>query len=115
MARITIADCVEKVKDRFELVILAANRAKSLAAGSVATIPSKGEKPAVTALREIAAGKIDIERLRTNTAYNFGRQKFAAPIDVAGEDEISESLREDAPEVADTTGLFSSDNIVVED
>jgi len=57
MARITVEDCLEKVNNRFELVILATERTKQILKGAV-TLVSSGNKPAVTALREIAAGKI---------------------------------------------------------
>ena len=57
MARITIEDCLEKVENRYELVHLAVKRAKQLKEGAEQLVPSKN-KDIVTALREIAAGKI---------------------------------------------------------
>jgi DNA-directed RNA polymerase subunit omega len=57
MARITVEDCLEHVKNRFELVLLATKRARQLATTSVEPkVPRKDDKPAVLALREIAAG-----------------------------------------------------------
>ena len=58
MARITIEDCVDKVPNRFELVLLAAHRARSLASGSPITVERENDKNAVVALREIAAETI---------------------------------------------------------
>lgn len=57
MARITVEDCLENVKNRFELVILAARRARLLMRGSVeAKVAWENDKATVVALREIAAG-----------------------------------------------------------
>lgn len=59
MARITVEDCLEKVENRYELVHLAAKRARQLTDGKDSTIPTKN-KNIVTALREIAAGKVKL-------------------------------------------------------
>ena len=63
MARITVEDCLEKIPNRFQLVLAATYRARMLAQGHTPKIDSKN-KPGVTALREIAAGKIGIEMLK---------------------------------------------------
>ncbi|MBW2221802.1 MAG: DNA-directed RNA polymerase subunit omega [Deltaproteobacteria bacterium] len=57
MARITVEDCLEKVENRFELVVLAGKRTKQLLKGSTPLIKSDN-KEGVIALREIAAGKV---------------------------------------------------------
>ena len=54
MARITVEDCIDKVANRFELVLLAAHRARTIAKGSAATVEPKKDKNTVIALREIA-------------------------------------------------------------
>lgn len=57
MARITVEDCLEHVVNRFELVLIAAKRARQLMRGSVdPTVPWENDKPTVVALREIATG-----------------------------------------------------------
>ena len=58
MARITVEDCLEKEPNRFALVILASRRAKEVLAGFPLLIDSSENKQVVTALREIAAGKV---------------------------------------------------------
>ena len=58
MARITVEDCIDKVPNRFELVLLAAHRARSLASGMHITVDRENDKNAVVALREIAAKTI---------------------------------------------------------
>ena len=54
MARVTVEDCVDKVPNRFELVMLAAHRAREITAGSVLTVDRANDKNPVVALREIA-------------------------------------------------------------
>ncbi len=54
MARVTVEDCVDKVPNRFELVMLAAHRAREIAAGSPVTVDRDNDKNPVVALREIA-------------------------------------------------------------
>jgi DNA-directed RNA polymerase subunit omega len=61
MARVTVEDCLEREENRFALVILAARRTRQLMKGSAPLVHSKN-KPAVTALREIAAGKVHFDR-----------------------------------------------------
>lgn len=61
MARVTVEDCLEEVSNRFELVLAAARRAKQLLKGARPLVDSDN-KEVVTALREIAAGKVTIER-----------------------------------------------------
>lgn len=63
MARITVEDCLKQIPNRFELVLSATYRARMLSQGHTAKIDSKN-KPCVTALREIAAGKIGKEMLK---------------------------------------------------
>ena len=65
MARVTIEDCRKYIPNRFELVILAAQRAKDLSLGMPPLIQKTKDKDAVLALREIAAGAIDCDKLRT--------------------------------------------------
>lgn len=63
MARITVEDCLEQIPNRFQLVLAATYRARMLSQGHTPRIDSKN-KPGVTALREIAAGKVGIEMLK---------------------------------------------------
>ena len=63
MARITVEDCLEKIPNRFQLVLAATYRARMLSQGHTPKIEARN-KPAVTALREIAAGKVGLEMLK---------------------------------------------------
>lgn len=59
MARITVEDCLRNVDNRFELVLLAARRARQIANGVEPMVAEENDKPTVLALREIAGGHID--------------------------------------------------------
>jgi DNA-directed RNA polymerase subunit omega len=63
MARITVEDCLAQIPNRFQLVLAATYRARMLNQGHTAKIETKN-KACVTALREIAAGKVGIEMLK---------------------------------------------------
>jgi DNA-directed RNA polymerase subunit omega len=64
MARVTVEDCLDQVKSHFELTLVAAKRAKQLLAGTGPAIETghRKDKPTVTALREIAQGKVRVVR-----------------------------------------------------
>lgn len=64
MARVTVEDCLQNVDNLFNLVLLAAQRARRIANGAEPTVPWENDKPTVVALREIAAGNITPEMLR---------------------------------------------------
>ena len=64
MARVTVEDCVDKVPNRFELVILAAHRAREVASGAPITVDRDNDKNPVVALREIAEETQQADALR---------------------------------------------------
>ena len=64
MARITVEDCIDKVDNRFDLILLAAHRARELSVGASATLDTDNEKMSVVALREIAAENIQADDLK---------------------------------------------------
>jgi len=66
MARVTVEDCVERIPNRFELVLLAARRARGIAAGSMLTVDRDNDKNPVVALREIADNTIDLDALKAS-------------------------------------------------
>lgn len=59
MARITVEDCLENIDNIFELVLVAAKRARRIANGAESLVPLENDKPTVVALREIAEGHIN--------------------------------------------------------
>lgn len=114
MARITVEDCVDKVANRFELVLLAAHRARTIAQGSQVSVELEGDKNSVIALREIAEQTISpndmregfIHSLQANVEFDEP-EAAAAPIvpetlrvtlgrDDRSEDTVVETMTEDA-------------------
>jgi len=73
MARVTVEDCVEKVPNRFNLVLLAATRARSIAAGSSLTIDRDNDKNPVVALREIADDTVSPDELKESLISSLQR------------------------------------------
>ena len=73
MARVTVEDCVDKIPNRFELVIMAAHRARSITSGSQITVDRDNDKNPVVALREIAAQKMKPEGLREEFLLSLQR------------------------------------------
>ena len=63
MARVTVEDCVTKIPNRFELVMLAAQRARNIAAGAALTVEKDNDKNPVISLREIADETLDLGEL----------------------------------------------------
>ena len=71
MARVTVEDCVDKVPNRFELVLLAAHRARAISNGSPITIEQENDKNPVIALREIADKMLPPEDLREGLIHSI--------------------------------------------
>jgi DNA-directed RNA polymerase subunit omega len=74
MARVTVEDCVLKISNRFELVMLAAQRARNISAGAAITIDKNNDKNHVVALREIAEETVQLDELEE--ALVMGLQRF---------------------------------------
>lgn len=73
MARVTVEDCVERVPNRFSLVLLAAHRARAISAGSVLLVDRDNDKNPVCALREIADDVVDNEGLKESLIASLQR------------------------------------------
>src|SRR5882724_4920176 len=74
MARITVEDCIDKMPNRFELVLVAAHRARALASGAGITIEREDDKDAVVALREIAEKTISAGDMREGLIHSIQKQ-----------------------------------------
>lgn len=113
MARITVEDCVIVVPNRFELCLIASNRAKSILSGSSTTLDNK-EKPAVISLREIAEGLVDVEGVRRNIVRSI-KNRGGVEI-VSSNEEVTEAVNEESESslvLKDNT--FVDENIQVDD
>jgi DNA-directed RNA polymerase subunit omega len=81
MARVTVEDCVQKIPNRFELVLLAAQRARNLSRGEELTIDRDDDKNPVVALREIADETIDLTRIEQDLVKSLSRTPEPEPAD----------------------------------
>ncbi|MDQ2696590.1 MAG: DNA-directed RNA polymerase subunit omega [Pseudomonadota bacterium] len=86
MARVTVEDCLENIDNRFQLVLVAARRARRLAMGGEALVPWENDKPTVVALREIAEGKIDPRVLLKTPRESRLEDHFGEDAGDAGQD-----------------------------
>ena len=73
MARVTVEDCVEKIPNRFDLVLLASHRSRNIAAGAELTIDRDNDKTPVVSLRELAEETLDLGDLRESLVSNLQR------------------------------------------
>ncbi len=94
MARVTVEDCVDKIPNRFELVMLAAHRAREIASGSPLTLARDNDKNPVVSLREIADETITVDDLREAAIQSHQRQ---IEVDEPEEDDMAALMTADAP------------------
>jgi DNA-directed RNA polymerase subunit omega len=117
MARVTVEDCAEVVHSRFELVALAAQRAKAIAAGGAITVERNNDKNAVVALREIADRTVDAEVLREAIIQNCQEK---VNVDQYGVEELPSDATTQAEEAllseaAEDMKAFHSSTVEVDD
>jgi DNA-directed RNA polymerase subunit omega len=102
VARVTVEDCIEKIENRFDLVLMAAHRARMISAGASITIDRDNDKNPVVALREIGDGAISPEDLREDLIHSL--QKYvevdepeanAAPLLDADDSDSFDTMSED--------------------
>jgi len=108
MARVTVEDCLDKVENRFELVLVAAKRAHQLNSGGYRTTLDVGkDKPTVLALREIEAGLIDASILT---------EEYAMEEELNAQDRLSQEAKmsEVTEELSEATLDTESDDIQIE-
>ena len=89
MARVTVEDCIDKVTNRFELVLIAAHRARTISSGSQLTVERDNDKNPVVALREIAEETISPDDVKEDFIHSM--QKFV---------EVDEPEPETTPQLA---------------
>tara|TARA_Y100001970_G_scaffold138049_1_gene169812 strand:+ start:851 stop:1261 length:411 start_codon:yes stop_codon:yes gene_type:complete len=97
MARITVEDCIDKFDSRFELVLVASNRARKLHTGEQPTVDKDNDKNTVIALREIASESLSSEELKKNLIEEYQT--------------VSEQSEEDlSPEYSDSEEISDNEN-----
>jgi DNA-directed RNA polymerase subunit omega len=102
MARVTVEDCIDKVENRFELVLLAAHRARMVSAGAQITIDRDNDKNPVVALREIAETTISPGDLKEDLIHSL--QKYV---------EVDEPEPETVPMIAGAGGSVEADDMEI--
>lgn len=116
MARLTVEDCVDRIPNRFELTLLAAQRARELSSGAALTVDRDNDKNPVIALREIADDTIDLDAIRRKLVYGGEPQDddaeadsdsaFADEVGLSG-DAIAQAAAALAALDDDTAGSFA--------
>ncbi|MBS7537399.1 DNA-directed RNA polymerase subunit omega [Ancylobacter lacus] len=99
MARVTVEDCIDKVDNRFELVLLAGHRARMISSGQPITVDRDNDKNPVVALREIAEETISPEDLKEDLIHSL--QKFT---------EVDEPEPETVPMIASSSSEGGGDD-----
>jgi DNA-directed RNA polymerase subunit omega len=102
MARVTVEDCIDKVDNRFDLVLLASHRGRMISSGAQITVERDNDKNPVVALREIADTTISPEDLREDLIHSL--QKYV---------EVDEPEADDMPLIAGGGGSVDSDDTSV--
>lgn len=120
MARVTVEDCIDKVENRFELVLLASHRARMISSGSPLTIDRDNDKNPVVALREIADETVDIEGLRQRM---IGDMQDSPEVDEPEEDNMAALMQsgewagvaQDNDDLGEGMGIEESDGDEADD
>ncbi len=98
MARITVEDCVDKFPSRFELVLVASNRARKLYSGENPTVEIDNDKNTVIALREIAEETLTVEQLKNDLIEEYQTNTFSEDEEI---NEIEDNSDENVSEIND--------------
>jgi len=105
MARVTVTDCLEHVDNRFQLVLIAAKRARQLSMGAKPLVEEEDDKPTVIALREIAENLVDVSILESTNIGLFHDDDAIEEIDdEEAERMIAEALAESLGGMGETMG-----------
>ena len=112
MARITVEDCIDKFPSRFELVLVASNRARKLFTGESPTVEIDNDKNTVIALREIAEETITREQLKNDLIQEYQTNTFGEDEDL---NEIEDNTNEDQTDTNQIASEVSSEDDITED
>ncbi|MFN7038584.1 MAG: DNA-directed RNA polymerase subunit omega [Alphaproteobacteria bacterium] len=108
MARVTVEDCIQIVENRFELVVLASQRARDISSGAILTVDKDNDKNAVISLREIAARTVNIESLRESLIRGFQRK---SKFDINDQDVDNQSQEDDNLEIEAELDSYQLENM----
>ena len=105
MARVTVEDCIEKIPNRFDLVLAAAQRSRNITSGNPITLDRDNDKNPVVALREIAEDTIDPNILRDEIIKGLQKLTYQEPS--LNEEGIEDELDED--DIKETRNMISQE------
>ena len=108
MARVTVEDCIDKVANRFELVLLAAHRARMISGGIEPSLDRDNDKNPVLALREIAVETVTFDELMESTIESHQRQ---IEVDEPDDEDLS-LLTGDGQRVKDNAGEAANEDLL---
>ncbi len=111
MARITVEDCIDKFPSRFELVLIASNRARKLHSGETPTVEKDNDKNTVIALREIAQETITVDQLKNNLVEEYQTTTISDEEELNEISDESSNLDENLlQDINDVNDLTENDN-----
>ena len=112
MARITVEDCIDKFPSRFELVLVASNRARKLHAGENPTVEIDKDKNTVIALREIAEETLTKEKLKNDLIEEYQINTFSEDEELDEDvNELEDNTDENQIELQETDSVETSQNV----
>ena len=106
MARITVEDCIDKFPSRFELVLVASNRARKLHSGENPTVEKDNDKNTVIALREIADETLSVDELKNNLIEEYQTATFSE------DEDLLESLETNSDNSDITETSIENENVL---
>ena len=110
MARITVEDCIDKFPSRFELVLVASNRARKLYAGENPTVEVDNDKNTVIALREIAEETLTTEELKNNLIAEYQTNTFSEDEDINEIEDNSEKIQSEENNIEESEIVQHDEN-----
>ena len=110
MARITVEDCIDKFPSRFELVLVASNRARKIHAGEDPTVEIDNDKNTVIALREIAEETITAEHLKNDLIEEYQTNTFADDEDTNENEDSSDETQSEKSELENHQSTHDQDS-----
>ena len=116
MARVTVEDCILKVDNRFDLIVLAAHRGREITAGAELTLPRDNDKNPVVSLREIAEETIEVSALKESMIASLQTQLVDDDHTNKEDEDIEENNESDSEEkTVETTNPLGKFGIQVQD
>ena len=105
MARITVEDCLKKVDNQYDLVLLAKERTSQLNSGAEMVVDEDNDKRTVIALREIAAGKLSVEELKKSAVLRLRKEPDQVPEEEETEEVTSDDFEKQYKGEVSKTGV----------